>query len=89
MNAFRKAFEALIKSPYGPAGMGLYSDTDNSRRKMNRSSLSATKPTVSQQASQQAKLDQSKSRKNPVKVYSQAEISRLFRSRLPKLPKTA
>lgn len=80
MDAFRRAFESLIKSPYGPAKMGLYSDADNSRRKMNRSSLSANKPTISQQATQQAASDKDKSKMNPVKIYTQSEIKAMFRS---------
>ena len=90
MNAFRKAFGSpLKKSPYGPAGMGLYSPADNMRRKMHRSSISANKPTASKQASQQAAADKAKSKKNPVKIYTQAEINHHFRNnfKVPRLTK--
>lgn len=83
-----RPFGKLVKSPYGPAGMGLYSDADNARRKMNRASLSATKPTVSQQASQLAAADKARSKKNPVKIYSPQEIQKLFRGGF-KRPKAA
>lgn len=84
----RALWNHLAKSPYGPTGMGLYSDADNARRKMNRASLSATKPTVSQQASQLAAADKARSKKNPVKIYTQAEINHHFRGGF-KRPKAA
>ncbi len=75
-------FGHLRKSPYGPAGMGLYSDADNMRRKMNRSSITANKPTASKQAAQMAAEAKAKSKKNPVKVWSRAEINKHFRNHL-------
>jgi hypothetical protein len=95
MNLFRKAFGDLAdlrKGPYGPAHMGLYSETDNARRKMGRTSeevpagpnkaVHATKPTASMQATALASEASRKSKQNPVKHYTPAEIARLFRSRM-------
>jgi hypothetical protein len=91
MNAFREAFEHLIKSPYGPKGMGLYNDADNARRKMDRSSISATRPTISQQAAAAAHADKIKSKKNPVRTFKPHEIHALMRNgfKIPKPPKSA
>ena len=97
MDAFRAAFQHLLKSeeredlaksPYGPKGMGLYSAADNARRKEQRSSLAATKLTSNQQAAAQARADQIRSKKNPVKVYKPHEIHALFRNGF-KVPKAA
>lgn len=82
----------LQKSPYGPKGAGLYSVTDNARRKMDRTSedigwgpnraIHSTKPTASQQASVEAREYKQKSKKNPVKIYSPEEIKAFEQSRL-------
>ncbi len=82
-------FGHLRKSPYGPAGMGLYNQADNARRKMGRTSdtvavgpnsaVRATKPSANAQAASIAAEARRKSKANPVKVYSQAEIAKLFR----------
>lgn len=69
----------LEKSPYGPSGFHLYSDADNMRRKEHRSSIGANRPTATKQAAQQAARDQAKSKKNPVKIFTQAEINQHFR----------
>lgn len=88
----------LRKSPYGPAGMGLYNQADNARRKMSRttevaqigpnSAVQATKVSAKQSAADLARKDAARSKKNPVKVWSQAEINKLMRSgfKLPKAP---
>lgn len=82
----------LQKSPYGPKGAGLYSVTDNARRKMDRTSedigwgpnkaVHSTKPTAGQQATSEAKEYKLKSKKNPVKIYSPEEIKAFEQSRL-------
>ena len=89
MDAFREAFEHLIKSPYGPKGMGLYNYADNARRKMERSSTARTRPTISQQAARDAASDQIRSKKNPVRQFKPHEIHALMRNgfKLPKPPK--
>lgn len=79
----------LQKSPYGPSGMGLYNEADNARRKMSRTTevaqigpnkaVQATKPSSKQQAASIAAEARRKSKANPVKVYTQAEIAKLFR----------
>lgn len=73
----------LEKSNYGPKGMGLYSDVDNIKRKQTRTGeevegvgrnkavrqyTSASMGTANQQAAAQAKQDQKKSSKNPVRT---------------------
>lgn len=82
----------LQKSPYGPKGAGLYSATDNARRKMDRTSedigwgpnraVHSTKPTASQQALVEAREYKQKSKKNPIKIYSPEEIKAFEQSRL-------
>jgi len=82
-----KRMAELAKSPYGPKGAGLYSDADNARRKEQRSSLQATKPTIGQQSTTQANKDIQRSKKNPVKIYTQTERNALMRTRFGKAPK--
>jgi GNAT superfamily N-acetyltransferase len=96
----RMAKSELIKSPYGPSGMGLYNQNDNARRKMGRTSdtvnvgpnkaVHSTKPSASQQATSIAAEARRKSKANPVKVYTQAEIAKLFRGgfKRPKMLKS-
>lgn len=89
MDALRKHFRKLIKSPYGPAGMGLYNQNDNARRKATRTSevaavgpnkaVQATKPSAKQSAASMASADMARSKKNPVKIYTQSEINKLMR----------
>lgn len=82
----------LKKSPYGPKGAGLYSITDNARRKMSRTSedigwgpnraVHSSSPSANQQATIQAKEYKQKSKKNPVKIYSPEEIKSFQQTRL-------
>lgn len=73
---------SLVKSNYGPKGMGLYNQADNIKRKETRTGevhedigqnkavrqyTSAAHGTATQQASRQAAADKLKSAKNPVK----------------------
>jgi hypothetical protein len=84
----------LVKSPYGPSGMGLYNPNDNARRKMTRTTevvqigpnkaVQTTKVGYKQQADQLAREAKAKSKKNPVKRYTQAEINNLMRQRFSK-----
>ena len=83
-----KAPQGLEKSNYGPKGMGLYSQTDNIKRKGTRTGevredvgqnkavrqfTSAKYGTAAEQASSQAQSDKKKSAKNPVR--SMADMS--------------
>lgn len=73
----------IHKSNYGPQGYDSYSQEDNARRKVGRTNESVdvgpnsevrfAGPTRSQAAANQAKLDRQKSKKNPVRIFSQEE----------------
>ena len=93
---------AMMKSSYGPKDLNLYDAAANQKRKQTRTGeeiegagqnkgvrqyTSAKEGTAKEQASRQAKVDQVKSKSNPVKTYSPEELKAFADARGEKVSK--
>jgi hypothetical protein len=88
-----KSLDDLVKSNYGPKGYGLYTSTDNIKRKAKNTGdeiadiggnknvkAYSSKPgqlSAKSQAKLEAARDKAKSAKNPVKIYTPEEVAEL------------